>query len=50
MKLINYIKNNDISFVYSCGLIDSNMCILQSVDNINNEIKIEMKGRMIGVC
>ena len=49
-ELINYIKNNDISFVYSCGLIYFNKCILQLVDDINNEIKFAIPNNNLICC
>ena len=49
-ELINYIKNNDISFVYSCGLIYFNKRILQLVDDINNEIKFAIPNNNLICC
>lgn len=48
--LINYIKNNNISFVYSCGLIYFNKSILQLVDDIDEKIKFAIPNNNLICC
>ena len=48
--LINYIKDNDISFVYSCGLIYFNKSILELVDSIDNNIKFAIPNNHLICC
>ena len=48
--LENYIKNNKISFVYSCGLIYFNKYILQLVDNIDENIKFAIPNNNLICC
>lgn len=48
--LENYIKNNKISFVYSCGLIYFNKHILQLVDNIDKNIKFAIPNNNLICC
>lgn len=49
-KLINYIRNNNISFVYSCGLIYFNKYILQLVDSIDKNIKFAIPNNNLICC
>lgn len=49
-KLINYIRNNNISFVYSCGLIYFNKYILQLVDQIDEKIKFAIPNNNLICC
>ena len=49
-KLINYIRNNNISFVYSCGLIYFNKSILQLVDQIDEKIKFAIPNNNLICC
>ena len=48
--LINYIRNNNISFVYSCGLIYFNKSILQLVDSIDDNIKFAIPNNNLICC
>ena len=48
--LINYIKNNNISFVYSCGLIYFNKSILKLVDSIDDKIKFAIPNNNLICC
>lgn len=48
--LINYIRNNNISFVYSCGLIYFNKDILQLVDSIDEQIKFAIPNNNLICC
>lgn len=49
-SLINYLKNNNISFVYSCGLIYFNKDILQLIDSIDNKIKFAIPNNNLICC
>lgn len=48
--LENYIKNNKVSFVYSCGLIYFNKYILQLVDKIDENIKFAIPNNNLICC
>ena len=46
----NYLKNNKVSFVYSCGLIYFNKHILQLVDRIDENIKFAIPNNNLICC
>lgn len=48
--LENYLRNNKVSFVYSCGLIYFNKDILQLVDNIDESIKFAIPNNNLICC
>lgn len=48
--LENYIKDNDISFVYSCGLIYFNKSMLKLVDSIDSNIKFAIPNNNLICC
>ena len=48
--LENYLKNNKVSFVYSCGLIYFNKHILQLVDSIDENIKFAIPNNNLICC
>lgn len=48
--LENYLRNNKVSFVYSCGLIYFDKDILQLVDNIDESIKFAIPNNNLICC
>ncbi len=48
--LENYLRNEKVSFVYSCGLIYFNNDILQLVDNIDKNIKFAIPNNNLICC
>ena len=48
--LEDYIKNNNLSFIYSCGLITFNKLILDMVDNIDENIKFAIPNNNLICC
>lgn len=48
--LEDYIRNNNISFVYSCGLICFNKVVLELVDSIDDTIKFAIPNNNLICC